>query len=378
MGMDWFDFSPTRTGAIPFALDSEGNWRDVSDVERGLACNCACPECDGLVVAKKGEVRVHHFAHHDVRECRHALETSLFGMTAELLAAPGAVLQLPAYGNLTYWLREANIGRHITPPHPFASGPSLVPPTQIIAPGGFQIHSHRLSDSASSAADFTVPDHKLAVHVLSHRKPYTSLRETSHPSGWSVLALNLNHYVRLWWETCDPDKETWITQAMHARDQLNHWLAQEQGGRGFLQHSEEPVLRQKFDAWASEVRRTATPITNPTPPTWSSPARSAARATIKAEQAARAAAAKEMDAKWRIPVSLPDLAADAHVYQAIPDRMRGAIGSSLALELRLKWHMGLRTYVFVGRPGDVIPEATRRFIHPDATWIPITPTDHSA
>lgn len=166
--MDWFEFSATRPGAIPFALDRHGQWRDVGDVERGLACNCVCPECDGLVVAKKGEVRVHHFAHHDLRECRHALETSLFGMTAELLASPGAVLQL-----------------------------------------------------------------------------------------------------------------------------------------------------------------------------WSSPARSAARAAIKAEQAAHAAAAKEMDAKWRIPLSLPDVAPDAHVYQAIHDRMRGAIGSSLALELRLKWHMGL-------------------------------------
>lgn len=372
--MDWFDFITPRTSAIPFGLDRDGNWRDVDDVERGLSCNCVCPECDGPLVARKGEVRVHYFAHHDLRECRYALETSLFGMTAELLGESGAVLQLPGHGDLGAWLRQANIGQRSELPSPFIAGPFVIPPSRISATEGFRIRSPRLSDSVPEAADFTLPDLKLAVHVLSHRKPYTSLRGIQHSPDWSVLALNLNHYVRLWWETCDPDKEAKVTHAMHAREQLKRWLAQEQGGRGFLQHAEEPVRRKIFDTWASEIRSVASPVTNSTP-VWSSSVRSAERAAIKAEQAARAAAAKEMNAKWRIPEPPVEVPPGTRFYQAIPERMRSAVGNSLAIELGLKWHLGLNNYVFVGLPGATIPEATRRFLSLDAPWTPLTTTD---
>ena len=65
---------------VPFSVDDNGKFRDVADVKRGLRCGCFCADCKGPLVAKKGEVRVHHFAHHDRRDCRHALEASLFGM----------------------------------------------------------------------------------------------------------------------------------------------------------------------------------------------------------------------------------------------------------------------------------------------------------
>jgi Competence protein CoiA-like family len=35
----------------------------IDDVARGLACGCCCPECGRPLVAKKGEVLMHHFAH---------------------------------------------------------------------------------------------------------------------------------------------------------------------------------------------------------------------------------------------------------------------------------------------------------------------------
>src|SRR5207247_36810 len=55
-----------------------------------------CPDCRGPVIARHGEVRVHHFAHDDRRQCRHALEASLFGMAVQLLTSPMAVLRLPS------------------------------------------------------------------------------------------------------------------------------------------------------------------------------------------------------------------------------------------------------------------------------------------
>ncbi|GDY26420.1 hypothetical protein AHAT_23100 [Agarivorans sp. Toyoura001] len=37
----------------------------IRDVERGLDCNCVCPGCGSTLIAKKGEVNIHHFAHYD-------------------------------------------------------------------------------------------------------------------------------------------------------------------------------------------------------------------------------------------------------------------------------------------------------------------------
>ncbi len=47
---------------IPYAL-KDGRIVHVDSVARGRACDCTCPACNGLLVARKGDIRVHHFAH---------------------------------------------------------------------------------------------------------------------------------------------------------------------------------------------------------------------------------------------------------------------------------------------------------------------------
>ncbi len=73
---------------IPFAVRMADN-RIVSieEVPRGLACECRCPSCDARLVARKGDVNEHHFAHHDssVELCEFAFETSIRLMLLEIL-----------------------------------------------------------------------------------------------------------------------------------------------------------------------------------------------------------------------------------------------------------------------------------------------------
>ena len=50
---------------LPYArAAASGGTVHVSSVSRGLACNCVCQYCEQPLVAKKGAVKEHHFAHY--------------------------------------------------------------------------------------------------------------------------------------------------------------------------------------------------------------------------------------------------------------------------------------------------------------------------
>ncbi len=51
---------------------SDSQLMHIEQVESGLSCNCNCIACGDRLVAKKGEVKKHHFAHHsmDAGDCR--------------------------------------------------------------------------------------------------------------------------------------------------------------------------------------------------------------------------------------------------------------------------------------------------------------------
>ena len=58
----------------------------IDDVERGLKCGCTCPACGEALIARKGDIRGHHFAH-QAGECATGLETSLHMMAKEILSS---------------------------------------------------------------------------------------------------------------------------------------------------------------------------------------------------------------------------------------------------------------------------------------------------
>lgn len=61
---------------MQYALQ-EGKTAHISEVDKGLDCNCLCPACGERLVAKKGNIKVHHFAHYSQIDCSLAYETSL-------------------------------------------------------------------------------------------------------------------------------------------------------------------------------------------------------------------------------------------------------------------------------------------------------------
>lgn len=79
---------------LPFAL-KDGILVEVSKVERGLACDCFCPSCGSALVARKGDHKIAHFAHHNTEECKGGLETALHLAAKEILSNDKSIL-LPA------------------------------------------------------------------------------------------------------------------------------------------------------------------------------------------------------------------------------------------------------------------------------------------
>ncbi|MEF8788025.1 MAG: competence protein CoiA family protein [Planctomycetota bacterium] len=77
---------------IPYA-ERQGEMIHVSQVPRGLDCDCVCPVCKHQVLARKGEQVRHHFAHHRRGEC--SPETVLHEVGKKLL-----------YGRLQKHLRK--------------------------------------------------------------------------------------------------------------------------------------------------------------------------------------------------------------------------------------------------------------------------------
>lgn len=69
---------------IPFGK-REDRYLHISEVSSGLDCRCQCPGCGVPLVAKRGDIRKHHFAHAKPSPCL-ASETLLHLMGKEFLA----------------------------------------------------------------------------------------------------------------------------------------------------------------------------------------------------------------------------------------------------------------------------------------------------
>ena len=69
----------------------------IADVESGLKCGCVCPACGEQLVAKKGAMVKHHFAHHAGHNCEYGYESSLHLAAKEILSRTKKITLPPVY-----------------------------------------------------------------------------------------------------------------------------------------------------------------------------------------------------------------------------------------------------------------------------------------
>ena len=64
----------------------DGSIVSIDDVKSGLKCGCTCPACGELLIAKKGQKMMHHFAHHSGHTCEYGYESSLHLAAKDILS----------------------------------------------------------------------------------------------------------------------------------------------------------------------------------------------------------------------------------------------------------------------------------------------------
>lgn len=77
---------------IPFAMHRPTKKMvSATDVQRGLACECICVACQSPLIARKGEIRIAHFAHHRDTDCPSAAEAAIHWMAKQVIAETGHI-----------------------------------------------------------------------------------------------------------------------------------------------------------------------------------------------------------------------------------------------------------------------------------------------
>lgn len=85
---------------LTYALDISGKMVHILSVKRGLSCNCRCPKCNELLIARPGYGgRLPHFAHQGGFNCKGSYMSALHKLAEQIIEEEKAVM-VPAYKDI--------------------------------------------------------------------------------------------------------------------------------------------------------------------------------------------------------------------------------------------------------------------------------------
>ena len=86
----------TTHSKLIYAL-KDGNIVSIADVPSGKKCGCVCPACGDELIARKGQKRMHHFAHRSNEDCEYGYESSLHLAAKDILSRSEKMVIPPVY-----------------------------------------------------------------------------------------------------------------------------------------------------------------------------------------------------------------------------------------------------------------------------------------
>lgn len=95
---------------LPYGL-KDNELVTIDEVDSGLKCNCVCPQCKQRLIARKGEVKEHHFAHYKVTDCGKAVETVTHRLSKDFIKQAKFFTTPPIYfpGTKVTIIEEAQV-----------------------------------------------------------------------------------------------------------------------------------------------------------------------------------------------------------------------------------------------------------------------------
>ena len=86
----------TTHSKLIYAL-KDGNIVSIADVPSGKKCGCVCPACGDELIARKGQKRMHQFAHRSNEDCEYGYESSLHLAAKDILSRSKKMVIPPIY-----------------------------------------------------------------------------------------------------------------------------------------------------------------------------------------------------------------------------------------------------------------------------------------
>ena len=223
---------------IPFAIrDSDQKIVSVEEVESGLGCRCHCPSCNGVLIARKGKQKAHHFSHHkgSERDCAFAFETSIRLMLLDKLDRV-ASLNTPAL-RIDGFQKPVCTGKTLAVSHVPASG-TAEGPTALYQVG---------NDARYRLGIYLPPAGTCATAPPPWLADYTERQGCT-----GVLAVDYGVFATLMFRAEKPgslDSIGWLLRILSTHPRCLHWLyhprAQRMRAEREAQRKRDAGLRQR-------------------------------------------------------------------------------------------------------------------------------------
>ena len=191
----------------------------VSEVEKGLPCGCVCTLCGGHLIAKKGEINAHHFAHANKdTNCAGGAETALHVLSKELFQEMESIV-LPQY----IFERKRVLKSRYEP----------VTHQELVAKGGMaritQVDIEKAEDRFKPDVTLSCGGKKLLVEIaVTHKVDKNKLRKLRR-SGLPAIEIRLE-----------------FADALLSREELKHKLQNNLDVKFWLFHPDQRKAEREF------------------------------------------------------------------------------------------------------------------------------------
>lgn len=185
---------------MPYGL-KDGALVGADEVERGLACGAVCPVCNGPLIARKGEKREFHFAHHTSCDCAYGPETS-FHLMAKRVIAERKTLRFPHAGSKEMLKADPSLWTRQDVDHePFFDELPFVPAREAVF-SGVQVEQSINKDGVTIIPDLIATDAVSGETILLEFLVTHEVDDTKHDKvrtlGHSCLEIDLRPFVKRW------------------------------------------------------------------------------------------------------------------------------------------------------------------------------------